>query len=128
VLPALAAAVALIGLAAGGPAVAAGDAAKPDAAQRMAALMERLTVEQRQAVEEYQAWLAGRGEAKLTGEAAEGRKVGKLGGAAMQSVVTRKNADGTTSTRCVESVEEYALFLLGEIDGAGAPGVAQATE
>lgn len=108
--------------------VAAGEASKTDAGGRMAALMERLSVEQRQAVEEYQAFVARRGAAKITGESAEGRKVGKLGGTALQSVVTRKNADGTTSTRCVESAEEYALFLLGELDGAGPANALQATE
>jgi len=129
VFPILGAAAALIGLLATGPAVAAANGAKTDTAQqRLAALMERLTVEQRQAVEEYQAFVARRGAAKITGEAAEGRKVGKLGGTALQSVVTRKNADGTTATRCIESAEEYALFLLGELDGAGPAGAVQATE
>jgi len=108
--------------------VAAEPPAGPDSATRMATLMERLTVEQRQAVEEFQAWIAKRGESRLTGTLADGRKVGKTGGEALQAMITRRNADGTFTTRCVESAEEYALFLLGEIDGAAAPGVRQATE
>ncbi|MCB1007735.1 MAG: hypothetical protein KDB94_02450 [Acidobacteria bacterium] len=108
--------------------VAAETPAQPEGATRMAALMERLTVEQRQAVEEFQTWIAGRSDSHLTGTLADGRKVGRAGGDAMQTMMTRRNADGTFTTRCIESAEEYALFLLGELDAAPAPGVLQATE
>lgn len=128
VLPLLGATAALIGLMAAGPAVAADDDARIPATERMTALMERLTVEQREAVERFEAWIAARGTARITGETTDGRRVGKLGGEGLQTMVTRRNADGTFSTRCVDSAEQYALFLLGELESSSAQGVRQATE
>lgn len=109
-------------------AAAAEDTAQPDAAARMAALMERMTVEQRQAVEEFRTWIARRGESRLTATLADGRGVAKLGGEGLQAMVTRKNADGTFTTRCVENPEEYAHFLLGDLDGVAVSGANEAAE
>ncbi len=127
-LPALGVTALLMGTVSSGPAQAADEPERPTTEQRLVALEERMTVDQRRAVEEFQVWIASRGKAQLSGETAEGRRVGKLGGEGLQTMVTRKNADGTFSTRCVDSPEQYALFLLGELDGSGAQGVRQATE
>ena len=93
--------------------------------ERMAAVYAKLTSEQRASVEAFRAeFEANKGKAVESKKTAVGRTVVKVD-RGLHVMVARNNADGTKSTACVRSADEFALFLAGESETHSHEGVSQ---
>jgi len=93
--------------------------------ERMAAIYAQLTEEQRASVEAFRAQFeANKGKPVESKSTAEGRTVIKVD-RGLHVMVARNNADGTKSTACVRSADEFALFLAGKSATHSHEGVSQ---
>jgi len=94
-------------------------------AEHMAAIYAKLTEEQRAAVEAFRAeFEAAKAQPVQEKVSSEGRRVVKMD-RGLHVMVARKNADGTTSTACIRSADEFAAFLAGEEASHRHEGVSQ---